>query len=121
MLGGFCGPPATPSSTWPGSTSPGSSAGGAAGPGCLRRRRLHPAVDELIKPDRLAAGRVQCFTRNPTGRPGDDGAKICLLDQRVHVDTTHNVTDINAIDHGVHVHLVDQGVHVHPVKQGVQV
>jgi hypothetical protein len=41
---------------------------------------LHPAVDELIKPDRLAACCVKCFARYTAGGPGDHGAKIRLLD-----------------------------------------
>ena len=64
---------------------------------------LHPAVDELIKPDRLAAGRVKRFARYPAGRPGDDGAKVRLLDKRVHVDTSYDVVDIDAIEHGADI------------------
>ena len=64
---------------------------------------LHPAVDELIKPDRLAAGRVKRFARHATGRPGDDGAEIGLLDEHIHVDTAHDFVDIDAIDYGAHI------------------
>src|SRR5260221_14270171 len=90
----------------------------------------HPAVNELIKPDSLAAGRVKCFACRSAGRLGDDGAKVGLLDKRVHVDTPDNAVDVHAIDHSAYVDapqdVIDvrslkQGVNVHPVQQGVHV
>ena len=64
---------------------------------------LHPAVDELIQSDRLAAGRVKRFARYAAGRPGDDGAKIRLLDKGVHVYTSYDVVDSEAIAHGAQI------------------
>jgi hypothetical protein len=118
-------------------------------PGLLTpEQSLHPAVNELIEAYGLAAGRVERFGRDTTRRPGDDGAKIGLLDQRIHVDPSYDVVEIDAFKHGadidalqdtvqvhpveqsVHVypvqqrgdvHPVEQGVHVHPVQQGVHV
>ena len=63
----------------------------------------NPPVDELIKPHSLAARRVKGFARYPAGRPGDDGAKIRLLDQRVHVDTLHQFVDIDTIEQSAHI------------------
>src|ERR1019366_5605881 len=90
----------------------------------------HPAVDELIKPDSLAARRIQCLARRPARRPGNDRAKIRLLDKHVHVDTPHKIVDIDAVEHGAHIdashHVVDvrpveQRIHVYPVEQRVHV
>src|SRR6202022_3660568 len=63
----------------------------------------NPAVDELIKPHSLAARRVECFARYPAGRPGDDGAKIRLLDKYVHVDTLDQLVDVDTIKHTAHI------------------
>lgn len=82
---------------------------------------LYPAVDELIKPDRLAAGRVKHFARHATGRPGDDGAKIRLLDKRIHVDTPHDFVDIDAIDYGAYIDAIDYGAHVDAINYGAYV
>ena len=57
----------------------------------------NPAVDELIKPDSLTAGRVKSLARCPAGGPGDHSAEIRLLDQRVHVDTPHQFVYIYTI------------------------
>lgn len=46
-----------------------------------------PAVDELIKPDSLAARRVKRLARCPAGGPGDHSAEIRLLDERAYPAT----------------------------------
>jgi hypothetical protein len=98
-----------------------------------------PPVDELIKPDGLAARSVKGFARCPSGGSGDDSAEIRLLDQRVHVDAPHQfvyidtvkqsahvdashyVVDVCAVQQSVHVDSGEQRVHVDPVEQRVHI
>ena len=56
----------------------------------------HPAGDELVEPDSLAAQDIKGVARNAAGRPRDNGADIGLLDQRV---------DVDAPDYRIDVHL----------------
>jgi hypothetical protein len=72
----------------------------------------HPAGDELVEPDGLAADHVERIAREPAGGPGDDGAKVGLLDQRV---------DVEALDDTIQIHPFEQAVQVDPVQHGVQI
>src|SRR5712691_3895543 len=80
-----------------------------------------PAVDKLIKPDDLASQRVEGLGRRPSRGPGDQRAKIGLLDQSGHVNSLHEIIDVNAVKQGAHIDTPDDVVHVRPLQQGVHV
>jgi hypothetical protein len=81
----------------------------------------NPAVDEVIKPDGLAARRIERLACRPAGRPGDDGTKIGLPDQLVHVDTPHHVVDIDSIEQSTHIDPPHDVIDVRPRQQRVDV
>ena len=90
----------------------------------------HPAGDELIKPDGLAADHVEHIACDPAGGCGDDGAEVGLLDQcvdvdarddviqvhpaeqAVQVDPVHHPVDVDLLQHGVQINLVQQLIHI---------
>jgi len=102
-------------------------------------RAFYPPVDELVEPDGLAARRVERLARRSAGRPGDDSAEVCLLNEQVDVDPPHKIVDIDPIEHGAYInpsqhvidvrtpeqridiHPIEQRVHVHPVEQSIHV
>ena len=82
---------------------------------------LHPAVDELVQADRLAAQRVESLGSHAAGGPGDHGAQVGPLDQGVHVYLAYQVVDVDPGQQRFEVHLGQHGVYVQLVEQGVQV
>jgi hypothetical protein len=72
----------------------------------------HPAGDELVEPDGLAAQRIKGVARDAAGRPSDNGADIGLLDQCVNVDAPDYRIDVHPGQQLVEVHLGNHGVQV---------
>lgn len=78
---------------------------------------LYPPVDETIKPDSLAAGRIQCLARYPARRAGDDSAQVRLPDQRVYVQALYKSVHVDAVEQGVYIDCLQNFVDVHPADQ----
>ena len=72
----------------------------------------HPAGDDLIEPDGLAADHVEHLARDAAGGRRDNGAQVGLLDQCL---------DVDVLDEVIEVYPLQQPVQVDPVQHSVQI
>ena len=81
----------------------------------------HPAGDDLIEPDGLAADHVEHLARDAAGGRRDNGAQVGLLDQGLDVDVLDEVIEVYPLQQAVQVDPVQHPVDVDLIQHGVQI